>query len=482
MNPLRYNGPAVFGVRPGHPLFFTLPLTGEGKIAVELLTPVPGIRFDPSTRRISGRMDAAGGIPLRFAAEDRSGRIEFSLEIVVGEEILLTPPMGWNSWYCFSESVSDEKVRDAARGMVERGLAEHGWNWINIDDCWQTERGGRYGALQGNVRFPDMKALSDYIHGLGLRFGIYSTPWVSTYGGFRGGTGDPGCGEEKFYLPPEQRPQPDQVFGRYPSGRDSGVFRIGEDWRFDADIRQWVEWEVDYVKVDWYPNDVPTTRRIAESLRRCGRDIVLSLSNNAPFEFAADLSRLAQLWRVTGDIQDCWKTLSSIGFDLSTRWIPYCRPGHWNDPDMLQIGAIGVPNSYNTCYRPTRLTREEQKLQLSLWCLLSAPLLLSCDLSGMDDFSLELLTNDEVLAIDQDRLAAPPSISEPEPGIRVYRKALADGSTALGIFNLNDAARRVDLARECAGAEEVRDLWAHDRAGRTTVEVASHGACLYRLK
>ncbi len=482
MTRLRYNGPAAFGVRPGHPFEWTLPVSGDGIPAVELLTPAENVRFESSSRRLSGGFGSAGRSTLRFAAEDRSGRIEFSLDLIAGEEIALTPPMGWNSWYCFSESVSDGKIREAARGMVERGLAAHGWNSINIDDCWQGSRGGRFGALQGNERFPDMGALADFIHSLGLRFGLYSTPWVGSYAGFRGGSGDAGGSEENLYLPETERRQPNQVFGRFPSGHELGVFRTGAEWRFDADVRQWAEWGVDFVKVDWFPNDVPTTRRIADALRSCGRDITLSLSNHSPFESAAELSRLAQLWRVTGDIQDNWESIRSIGFDQATRWIPYGRPGHWNDPDMLQIGAIGVPNSFNTSYRASGLTRDEQKLQLSLWSILSAPLLLSCDLAGMDEDTFELLTNDEVLAIDQDVLAAPPSIAEPAPGLRVYRKALADGSSALGIFNLGDAPARVDLARECAGAERVRDLWSRGDCAAVSVEIAPHGVGLYRQR
>lgn len=480
MENVRYNGPGKIGVRPGNEFRFTLPLTGCRAVELENPRNADGLSFHASRRVLSGTVKQAGSRSLRFRAEGPGGEIVFRIELVAGEEIALTPPMGWNSWYCFSESVGDAKIREAARGMADRGLSRHGWSYINIDDCWQGERRNGTGPLAGNERFPDMAGLADFVHSLGLKFGIYSTPWIGSYSGFRGGSSDSGTGESTS-LPPERRLQPNQIYGRYPGGEASGAFRIGDRWLVNEDIRQWKEWGVDLVKMDWFPNDVPTTARIARSLRECGRDIVLSLSNNAPPESAGPLSRLAQMWRISGDIRDSWESVARIGFELATPWLPYGGPGHWNDLDMLQIGALGIPNTFNTTYRPTALSREEQKSQFALWCILSAPLILSCDLAGMDDWTYALLTNDAVLAIDQDAMGAPPAVSAPSPALRVYRKPLANGETAAACFNLSDTARQCDIPALTAGAESAVDLWNGESVTAKTGSIPPHGSLLLRL-
>ena len=165
----RYNGAKRIGARPGNPVYFFLPVT-SGSVSVKSLP--DGISFDSRKNIVSGVIQTPGSYKLEFIAENENGAMSFSVELAIGEEIALTPPMGWNSWYCLSESVSDETIRAAARAMVDRGLAAHGWSYINIDDCWQGPRGGTFNALQGNERFPDMYALAEYIHSLGLRFGL----------------------------------------------------------------------------------------------------------------------------------------------------------------------------------------------------------------------------------------------------------------------------------------------------------------------
>ena len=471
----RFHTAKVFGARPGNQFFLPLPVEGE-TISLRCVNPPEGTRFDAGSGVLSGVIAREGCYPVTFVAANRAGETAITVKLLIGDAIQLTPPMGWNSWYCFSEGVSDTRIRETAAALVERGLAAHGWNTVNIDDCWQGKRGGRYNALQGNERFPDMKALADFVHRLGLRFGIYSTPWISTYAGFRGGSSDGGM-EQACFLPESERLQPQQVFGRYPGLHERKVDRIGTKWHFSDDVRQWAEWGVDFVKVDWLPNDLPTTERIAADLRSCGRDIVLSLSNNAPVENAAGLLRHAQLCRITADIRDEWESIERNGFEHPAAWHRQLAPGRFPDPDMLQIGAIGIPNRPNPTYTPSRLTLEEQRLQFSLWCLLSAPLLLSCDIAGMDDDTFQLLTNDDVIAINQDPLAAAPVIEKRQDGIWVYRKALADDTEAIGIFNRSEQRRVCRLNLEAGG----RDLWNGENVELAgDFSVAPHGVRLFR--
>jgi alpha-galactosidase len=205
--------------------------------------------------------------------------------------------------------------------MVSSGLINHGWTYINIDDTWQGKRGGPYGGLQGNDKFPDMKRPCDQIHGMGLKAGIYSTPWVTSYAKFPGGSSDDPSGAwSKDLAGPKHH-------------------RHGKYSFADNDAKQWAAWGFDYMKYDWNPNDVEHTAEMSKALRDCGRDIVYSLSNSAPFEHAADRARLANCWRTTGDIWDRWSEnsgewqygVSEIGF-TQDRWAPFAGPGHGTTP------------------------------------------------------------------------------------------------------------------------------------------------------
>ena len=486
----RINGAKVVGVRPGAPLHHQIAVSGQRPLIFKAKNLPEGLTLDTAKGQLKGSIAKAGSYPVSLTAQNSVGEATAILRIEVGEEICLTPPMGWNSWYVFSESVSQDDVKAMAEAMVKSGLADHGWSFINIDDCWQGARGGKYKALQGNERFPNMQQLCEDVHGLGLKIGIYSTPWMGSYAGFRGGSClDENGDMESKAVPLQERLQPNQVFGRYPGSIDRKLNVVGPAWFCDADAKQWAEWGFDFVKYDWNPNDIPTTRRIAEGLRASGRDIILSLSNSAPFENAEELSKLAQLWRTTGDIHESWKSINAIGFSQD-KWQKFTRPGHWNDPDMLQVGMIGTPNRKNAVFHRTKLTPDEQYTQMSLWCLLGAPLLLSCDLRQLEPFTLNLLCNDEVLAINQDPLGRPAKKCATQGVGEMWSRELEDGSVAVGIFNRDDQDQKVPFDSQAlfgAGRYLVRDLWRQKdclpNSGETVIalEVKAHGVELLRV-
>ncbi len=327
----------------------------------------------------------------------------------MNDKNFVVPPMGWNSWYCFSEGVSDRRIREAADGMVSRGLASHGWRYINVDDCWQGDRGGRYNALQGNERFPDMKGLGDYIHRLGLKFGIYSTPWICSYSGFSGSSTDAGR-EIPLRRPEEERLQKHQYYGTYPGGGELGLWRIGSEWRLDADVRQWDEWGVDFVKMDWNPNDLPT----AGGLRRIFIRPEETFFSVCPIPPQPRICRDLPTVRKCGEFPEISTTPGRV-FRKSVLRSPRNGCG-LPLPDIGTIWIcsdrdIGTAGSQNRNYRKSKLTFAEQQTQFVLWSLYSAPLLLSCDLAGMDDRTYELLSNDAIIAIDQDPLCAQPEIT-----------------------------------------------------------------------
>jgi alpha-galactosidase len=466
------NSAAVFGVRPGAPLLYTIRTTGERPMSFAADGLPAGLALDAATGQITGRLLQAGKHAVLLRATNGRGTAEKRLHIVCGERIALTPPMGWNSWNCWAQAVDHDKVLRSARILMSSGLADHGWTYINIDDTWQGERGGPHRAILGNERFPDMKALCDAIHAMGLKAGIYSSPWITTFAGSRGGSSDDAAGSW-------------QRLENYEPNK-----RLGQHSFAQNDAAQLGEWGFDYLKYDWSPNDVEHTREMALALRATGRDIVLSLSCAAPLADITELARWAQCWRTTGDIWDTWETpgvwqnsVSAIGFNQDV-WTSYGGPGNWNDPDMLVIGYVG----WGPQLHATRLTPAEQYTHISLWCLLSAPLLIGCDLERLDAFTLNLLTNDEVLALDQDPLGRPARRVATLGAIDVYRKELEDGSTALGFFNRGDITHTVTAKLDrigLGGRQRVRDLWRQKDVGEFTIDlpvtVEPHDVVLYKV-
>lgn len=458
----RINHPRIFGVRPGSPFLFRVPVSGTPPLRVSAEGLPQGLVLDAATGVVRGQIQdrAKRTHQVRFRAENAEGSVLQTVRFVVGDRVALTPPMGWNSWYVWSEGVTEAKIREAADAFERFGLAGHGWTYLNIDDCWQGERGGPERALQPNAKFPDMAGMVDYLHAKGLKAGLYTVPMVGSYAGFPGSSASNPDGTYAG-LPPEQRLQPAQVFGRYPGYQGFGADRIGTHWFFDADVRQMASWGFDFLKVDWNPIDLPTAGRISRAFRAVPRDIVLSLSNDADPAKGASYAELAEMWRTTEDIQDRWASIHRIA-QRQGAWAAFAGPGHWNDPDMLLVGRTNTANQLNTASRPTRLSREEQRTQLTLWSMFAAPLILSCDLARLDGFTLALLTNDEVLAVSQDPLGRPCAERPALGPLRIYRRELEDGTVALAVVNTGDepSDQRVPWgALGLSGPAALRDLW-----------------------
>ncbi len=479
----RINGANVFGVRPGSPFLFTIPATGERPMKFSAKNLPSGLKLDAKTGRITGALKTKGEFTVTLRAKNSLGTAEKKFRIVCGDQIALTPPMGWNSWNCFAGAVSADRVKRAANALVKSGLVNHGWTYINVDDFWENHRNSKDKTLQGpfrdtngfivpNVRFPDMKGLADYVHGLGLKIGLYSSPGPWTCGG------------------------------------------CAASWQHEQqDAQTYAKWGFDYLKYDWCSygevasggnpdaKDIPLWGKTATNdagaiypytvmgkfLREQKRDIVFSLCQYG----MADVwkwggSVNGNCWRTTGDIVDTWKSMSGIGF-RQDKAAPFAKPGNWNDPDMLIVGEVGWGRTH-----PTRLTTDEQYTHISLWCLLASPLLIGCDMEKFDDFTLNLLSNDEVLAVDQDELGREATCVITAGDVRIYERPLADGSQAVGFFNLG--AKPVELQfgefakLGLVGKQTVRDLWRQKNVA--TVDVAKdalpltipgHGVVLYKF-
>lgn len=470
----KINGPQVFGVRPGHPILFTIPATGTRPISFSADNLPKGVTVDATTGQLSGSISKPGEYMLTLHAKNKLGAIKRSFKIVVGETIALTPPMGWNSWNVYASKVTQELVLANAKAMTASGLINHGWCYMNIDDVWQGKRGGEFGGiLPDSTTFPNMQALVNDIHQLGLKAGIYSTPWVESYGHHIGGSA---INAEGTFV---------RTTENIPRNKKQLPYAIGQYIFWDKDVMQWATWGFDYLKYDWNPIEVTETKAMYDLLRNSSRDVVFSLSNSTPFASMNELSKIANTWRTGGDIRDSWKSLKSRLL-TQDKWAPYASPGHWNDPDMMIVGWVG----WGKGPYPTHLTPDEQYAHMSAWCLQSVPLLLGCDLTKLDAFTLSLLTNDEVLAVNQDPLGKQATIVAKTDSCGVLAKDLADGSKAAGLFNVTDSITRKlsvkwsDLGIQ--GAYIVRDLWRQKDLGvykdEFSAEVPPHGVVMISIR
>ncbi|HTI12310.1 MAG TPA: putative Ig domain-containing protein [Puia sp.] len=448
----RINGAEIVGTRPGAPFLFRIPATGERPMVFEATGLPATLKLDKQTGIITGALPQKGNYKLKLSAKNKAGVATRGLTILCGEKIGLTPALGWNSWNCWGLSVSDEKVKTSARAMAAQ-LADHGWTYINIDDGWEDKRDGQ-GEILPNGKFPDMKGLCDYVHSLGLKIGIYSSPGPRTCGGY-----------------------------------------LGSYQHEQQDATVYARWGIDYLKYDWcsYGEIAPPAPSLddykkpyvlmRQALDKTGRDILYSLCQYGMgdvWKWGGEIG--ANSWRTTGDIVDTWGSMSGIGFGQD-KCAPYTASGNFNDPDMLVVGRVGWgPSLHNS-----RLSPDEQYTHISLWSLLSAPLLIGCDMSQLDDFTLGLLTNDEVLAVDQDALAKPAIRTWNKDNVQVWVKELKDGSRALGIFNLSEKPLTSPIAFTRIGLPaqvKLRDLWRQQDLGlfkgSYTAKIPAHGVVLLK--
>ncbi len=411
----RINSAKIFGATPGNPILYTIAATGEKPILFSA-TPLPkGLKLDAKTGIISGRVAQAGKYELTLSAKNKYGKAQQKLLLKIGDTIALTPPIGWNGWNSWARNIDQGKVIASAEAMVSKGLRDHGWTYINIDDAWQGIRSGPDTALQANEKFPDIKGMMDRIHALGLKVGLYSTPYIASYAGFIGASSDyPAGGETQKLFVPSRQP----------------YSRIAK-YRFERnDARQMAAWGTDFLKYDWRI-DVVSAERMSEALKKSGRDIVFSISNNAPFDKVKDWNRVTNMYRTGPDIKDSWTSLYHTSFTLD-RWAPFSGPGHWLDPDMMILGEVSI----GPMMHATRLTPDEQYSHVSIFSLLAAPMLIGCPIEQLDDFTLNLLSNDEVIAINQDPLGKAGRLVLEEENVQVWLKPLEDGSFAVGLFNI----------------------------------------------
>ncbi len=448
------NGPRVIGATPGRDFLFRIPVTGKGPFTYLQRGLPRGLGLDPKTGIISGQMKDPGSYVVQLIVYGKSGRDTRDITIVGGEhKLAMTPPMGWNSWNVWGTSVDANKVRAAADAFIKTDLANAGYTYVNIDDAWEGGRNAA-GEIETNEKFGDMQSLATYVHGLGLKVGIYSSPGPTTCAG-------------------------------YTASYKHEVL----------DAKSYAKWGIDYLKYDWCsyggiePNpDLAGFQKpyavMRKALDESGRDIVYSFCQYGMgdvFNWGKDLG--GNLWRTTGDITDTWRSMSGIGFAHSPKAVG-AGPGGWNDPDMLVVGKLG----WGDHPRPTRLTQNEQITHISLWSMLGAPLIIGCDLTQLDDFTRDILMNHDVIEVDQDPLGKVATMRKKDGSSEIWARPLFDGTTAVGLFNRGTEKAKIVVRWEdlgLSGSQPVRDLWLRKdlRAGQVgySFDVPAHGTVLIKV-
>ncbi|WP_343532813.1 NPCBM/NEW2 domain-containing protein [Pedobacter sp.] len=481
----RLTGAKVFGVRPGSPFQHLVTATGDRPMSFSAVNLPKGLQINTKTGLITGKLNQKGSYVVTLKAKNAKGTAERKFRIECGDRIALTPPMGWNSWNCFAHEVSADKVRRAANAMVSSGLINHGWTYINIDDFWENNRDSKDPSLRGkfrdekgnivtNLRFPDMKGLADDIHNLGLKIGIYSSPGPWTCGGCAGS-----YGYEKE----------------------------------DAEI--YAKWGFDYLKYDWcsygnvidgLPDNDPTKvsslsyrggdklstaikpfKVMGDHLRAQQRDIVYSVCQYGMSDvWKWGDSVHGNAWRTTNDITDTWNSVKGIAL-AQDKAAPYAKPGNWNDPDMLVVGHVGWGNPH-----PSKLKPDEQYLHISLWSIFASPLLIGCDMEKLDDFTLNLLTNDEVIEVNQDPLGKQGTCLQTIGDLKIYVKELEDGSKAIAFANFGIEPVEMSYAGfsniGLKGRFAIRDIWRQKqvvnidtKTSKLALKVPAHGVLFYKF-
>ena len=453
----RINAPALTAGRPGRPFIYRIPVQGHAPLSISAEGLPSSLSLDRETGIIRGTLPAkAGTYPLQITARNQFGLASQTLELVVGDRLALTPPMGWNPWYSHYNRVTQSKIERAADLFILSGLANVGYNYVSIDDCWMKhESDPPYRDAQGeilpNKDFPDMPALTRHIHNLGLRAGIYTSPGPWT------------C-------------------AKY----------VGSWQHEEQDAATFARWGFDLLKYDWCGYTAVATgeglaraqrpyAKMGEILARQPRDILYNICQYGRDDVATwGASVGGHSWRTTDDLGwlgSFWQVALK-----NAELAQYAKPGEWNDPDYLLVGWIGDNNTMGTS-RPVDLSADEQYSYVSLWSLMAAPLFFTGDIERLDPFTFNLLANPEIIAINQDRLGVQAKLERRSESEVVLVKPLADGSIAVGLFNRTEIPRMMRLTLPFNPGRAL-DAWTHRNVtvGQSLEKVIpANGCAVYRI-
>lgn len=434
----KLNNPPVFGARPGNPFIYRIPATGKRPMSFEAQGLPDSFKLDPAAGIITGNCPAQRGEhSIVLTAKNADGEDQKTFKLIVGDKLALTPPMGWNSWYIHYNRVTETDMRLAADAMIASGMADNGYMYVNIDDCWSKKQGEEpyrdsCGGILTNEKFPDMKALTDYIHGKGLRAGLYTSPGPWTCAKYVGTYGYEQIDAQRF-----------AAWGFDFLKYDSCSYHRSKEYLKDKT-------RYEYIK---------PYALMGEILKNLNRDMVYNLCQygmDSVWEWGARVE--GQSWRTMGDVG--FMSFLEAGL-RNCQYADYAGPGHWNDPDYILIGWVGDAKKMGEG-APVSLTGNQQYQYMSMWSLMASPLFFSGDMTRLDDFTLNVLCNREIVAINQDELGFQGKLVTQTEDSFVLAKPLADGSMAVGLFNKTGEEKAVAVSWQelkIEGSRLVRDCW-----------------------
>jgi alpha-galactosidase len=458
----KFHGAQVVGNFPNTDFLFTIPATGERPITFTAENLPEGLSLESYTGTIRGIVKQKGSFVVNISAVNAKGVAKENLKIEIGDKLCLTPPMGWNSWNVFTNTLDEKLVMETADAMVSTGMRDLGYQYINMDDYWHAPSRDADGKPVADPnKFPHgIKWLADYVHSKGLKLGIYSD------------AGDKTCGK---------------CFGGFQHE--------------EIDAKVYAEWGIDLLKYDFCfvplkkSEALSRYKKMGDALKGSGRSIVYSLCNWGlfqPWEWGESVG--GNYWRTTPDIIDTWNggpvwygSFMSI-LKRQSKLAAYAGPSHWNDPDMMIVGNYGKGKATGGGGKYKGLSDAEYQTHMSLWCMVNAPLLSSCDLRNMNDATKNILLNPGILAISQDEMGEQARLISKQDGIWLYRKNLSDGSVAIAAFNPSKKEKHFDLKSSSIGLEgtyTAHDVWQHLQPGilkdKMPLTVKAHEAVVLKL-
>ncbi len=433
---------SVFGASPKKPFLLRIPVSGERPIRYGASNLPDGLTLRDNI--ISGAVSEAGIYEVTLSAENALGKAQKTLTLEIApNHVIVTPLLGFTTWNAFASRVTQKNMIDTAHNMVKYGLTEYGYRYVNLDSGWQYEYGGEFDAIQPNPKFPDMKAMTDEIHALGLKCGIYSTPMLTAWG----------CPSEYKSIPGCTQGEPDIRFTATNGG-------IGVIHKEENNAKQWDAWGFDYLKYDWSPTDTVNAELMRQQLLKLHRDFGFCVTVAALYQYVSYWSKYCNSYRKNTDSQGHWNNLMII-YQTYEGYEKHMNKGHYYDLDMLDVGNCVFKD------REDFLTEDEQIVSYSMRAFLNSPIQLSAALDEVSDFDLALYCNEEIIAVNQDAAFAPsvPVFRKDadDAKMHVYEKLLEDGTYAYALFNMGETEETVSASFTEDSA--LRDLWAKEDLG-----------------
>ncbi len=448
---------SVFGASPKKEIILRIPVSGQRPITYSVEGLPAGLALKGGI--ITGAVANEGDYEITIIAENALGRAEKKVTLeIYPEHVLIAPLLGFTSWNAFGPDVTQSDIETIAERMVELGITEYGYSYVNLDSGWQHSYGGKYDAIMPSAKFPDMKAMTDKVHSLGLKCGIYSTPMLTAWG----------CPDELPSIPGCTVGEPDYRFPA-PNG-GIGVIRKEKN-----NALQWQEWGFDYLKYDWQPTDPVNADLMRCELMKLDRDFGFCVTVHAMKEYDGYLSRFCNSFRDNIDSYGHWQNLLMIYYSYFKRYDSGKR-GHYFDLDMLDIGTCKMKQVRR------ELSEDEQIMAFTMRAFFNSPIQISSALENVSAFELSLYCNEEMIALNQDAAFANAvpifAYEQDERKIHVFEKPLYNGDFAYAIFNIGESDAKISL--DFGSESSIRDVWAKENL--TSVSVWTHASVKHSVR